>query len=371
MTLQTAPHQPGNVTQSAPGLGQRGRIPSLDGIRAVAVFTVVFCHFQQRFLFVHFLVLPIDGVELFFVLSGFLITSLLLREREVTGRVDLASFYQRRSLRILPPLFVYLAVVVVVCLVLGQRPPWPSLLSSAFFMSDFYDHSFFTEHIWSLAIEEQFYLVWPLLMLWALKRGGKRFAAKVTLALIAASPLCRVGMQQSHVAWLAHAEGSIVFGRMDSLFAGCLVALWTGTRHMEGFFARTRRYWWLAPLFFFIVSPSLRLLGGNAYTFTLGYTCESLTMAYFIVWAARHAEHPVGRFLNLRPMVYLGVLSYSLYLYQSAPIHGWAFFPRGFGPIQILLTIAVLSLLSYYFVEKPALRLKRRKTEATATLNPV
>ena len=348
-------------------LGRR-RIPSLDGIRALAITTVVMCHVEQRYGW-HILPIPIiDGVELFFVLSGFLITSLLLREMEKTKWVAFAAFYGRRALRILPPLFTYFAIVIVGNLLEHQSPPWWSLLSATFFLSDVYNASFFTEHIWSLAVEEQFYLAWPLLLVWGLRRGGRRFAAKLTLLLIAASPVFRVLLGSLHVPAFAHLEGSFLACRMDSLFAGCLVALWAGTPHMESFLVRTRRWWWAAPLFFFVLSPAIRLLAGNAYIFTLGFTGESFAAAYFVVWASRHAEHPVGRFLNWRPIAYLGTLSYSLYLYQSALIHGW---PGRYRVLPTLVAILVCALLSYYVVERPALRVKvRRYRESAATESP-
>ncbi|WP_158615262.1 acyltransferase [Acidipila sp. EB88] len=347
-------------------MSQSHRIPSLDGIRAFAVATVILCHIQQRFTVINFPALAPDGVEVFFVLSGFLITTLLLREQERTGSISLAGFFGRRAARILPPLFVYLAVAAVVCKVAGKAVPWSSILGAGLFVGGIFPRvsSFLTEHMWSLAVEEQFYLLWPFLLIWALRRGGKRLAAWASLGLILASPVLRMAMFAVHSPILAHKQGSVLPGRMDSLFAGCLAAICLGMPRFERAYARASKMWWLAPVFFCILAPVLRVAVGNAYTFTFGYTLESLLIAFFIVWVARNPASFVGRVLNFPPIALLGVASYSLYLYQSAMIHGWrgAWWTR--SPLTDLVAVLLAGFGSYYLVERPVvwLRLRARST---------
>lgn len=139
-------------------------IPALDGIRAVAVFLVIGSHFGFA------LVPGTQGVMIFFVLSGFLITWLLLKENERYGSVSLAGFYKRRTLRIFPAFYVYWLIVVTLLIGTGRAVPWPHAWSSLLYVSNYYsaingDPNNGFSHTWSLAIEEQFYLLWPLVFL--------------------------------------------------------------------------------------------------------------------------------------------------------------------------------------------------------------
>src|SRR6202021_1369361 len=160
------------------------RIPSLDGLRAVAILLVISLHIIQRNItslgnlklgVPLFLLASGDGVGIFFVLSGFLITGLLLKEYDATGRINLINFYLRRTFRILPPLYTYLAFVIIFCAVIGYPLHARTIDGSALFFLDYFpgDGQWFTEHTWSLCIEEQFYLLWPVALIWALTRGGR------------------------------------------------------------------------------------------------------------------------------------------------------------------------------------------------------
>jgi peptidoglycan/LPS O-acetylase OafA/YrhL len=334
------------------------RIPSLDGIRAFAIATVVLCHIQQRFSFGRYGLPPIDGVELFFVLSGFLITSLLLREQERFGSIRLFSFYGRRASRVLPPMMAYLAVVSLVCVLTSAAIPWRSILGSALLISGVYPHniSVLTDQLWSLGVEEQFYLIWPLLLIWSLRRGGKRAAALTCMVLIAASPFIRVSLTFLHWQLFEHRQGYILPGRMDSLFAGCLVALGIGSPRFEAAFHKLCRIWWVAPLFFCIVSPLLRFFLGNIYTFTAGYTVESLCAAFFMVWVIRRPQTLIGRVLNSRPAVFLGVTSYSLYLYHVLVVQEWR--AHWGGSFVVLLAALLAGSVAFYLIEVPVMWLR-------------
>ncbi len=344
-----------------------GRIPSLDGLRAVALGLVIAVHLGQRYLpgtpyapigaiFVA------DGVGIFFVLSGFLITTLLLREHERTGRIDLRAFYLRRTLRILPPLYVYLLTVVLLSSVLGLHQQ--GIAASVFFFRNLVDppHAALTEHVWSLSLEEQFYLLWPFAFVLALRpglaHGGRRRASRTAAALILAAPFVRVGIWATHLPLFAHRETYFLFARMDALMSGCLLALLVGTPRFERLFARLSRVWWLLPLYFFLLSGVMNAALGNAWHMTLGLTLDSLTAALFILWCARHASHPVGRLLNSRPMVTLGVLSYSAYLWQTLFTHAeprLGFINRAPWSLGMILAAA---WVSYSVIERPSFALR-------------
>ena len=335
------------------------RIAGLDGLRALAILTVVLCHIQQRFVVLPFSVPAPDGVALFFVLSGFLITTLLLREQDAAGTISVRRFYGRRARRILPPLLVYLAIVILVCVLAGSLVPWSAIASAALLTGGLSASpgSAFTEHIWSLGVEEQFYLAWPLLLTWAIRHGGRGMAAFLALLCIAAAPLCRLAMLGLHSPLLAHKQGMILPGRMDSLCAGCLVAVCVGNPQFERLFHGMRRVWWFAPAFFFLLSPWLRASVGNAYTFTAGYTLEALAMAYFIVWVTRSPASLVGRALSWKPIAFLGLVSYSTYLYQSILIHAWPGQSWNTRPGSVLAAVFLAGIVTFYLVEWPLARL--------------
>ena len=198
-------------------------LPALDGLRAVAVFVVISYHAGLM------KGIPGDlGVTLFFVLSGFLITWLLLREFAATGSISIRSFYARRALRIFPAYYVFILFSLAVDTALGHR--WSrGLIAVAFtYLVNYYNafngHPITSiAHAWSLAVEEQFYLLWPLACLSLLRRSRASAARAVALVIVAT------------VAWrsvlylLLHAPASYVYNafdtRCDSLAIGCLIAL--------------------------------------------------------------------------------------------------------------------------------------------------
>src|SRR5258708_2018236 len=179
------------------------RIPSLDGLRALSIFLVLALHSIQRLEVnspISFLWVGIfngaTGVFIFFVISGYLITSLLLREHEKRGSISLRGFYFRRAMRILPPLYVYVGVLLLLGLA-GKLPIFKlDIISALFFFHDYALSLMWSlEHFWSLSIEEQFYLIWPVLLLYCLRRPGaegRSTAGKIAIAILVVSPLIRV-----------------------------------------------------------------------------------------------------------------------------------------------------------------------------------
>ncbi|HQZ33927.1 MAG TPA: acyltransferase, partial [Ilumatobacteraceae bacterium] len=170
-------------------------LPGLDGLRAIAVIGVLVYHANHHWLSGGFL-----GVEVFFVISGYLITLLLLSEKERTGRVRLGKFWMRRARRLLPALFVMMGSLAIYMSLFNQRPMGQArgdLLGGTFYVSNWYQiwvgqgytaaTSFAPlRHLWSLAVEEQFYLVWPLVMVVLLRKRGDKLP-RVALWLLSAS----------------------------------------------------------------------------------------------------------------------------------------------------------------------------------------
>jgi len=388
-SLDRPPHFHWNHTMTQESLPPRnsGRIPSLDGIRAVAIFLVILLHISERFALgipqttkgiLQYFVLGcgVDGVGIFFVLSGFLITTLLLKESRTQGTISLLDFYVRRAFRILPPLYFYLAFAILFCLLIEHAVQWPPLVAAAFFYRDYasahqelLSQAWMTQHTWSLSVEEQFYILWPPVLALVLKRRGQMPAAKLAAILIVITPLLRVATKFSHVSLFDHRLMYLLHTRMDALMCGCLLALLVGEPLFEKLFAMLSKIWWILPLEIFLVSPALKVLLGVYWMFTIGLTVDGVFVALFLLWVARNEHSFIGVFLNSRIMVGAGILSYSAYLWQT-------FFLHGDNPTRsnqmpwCLMWIWIAAGLSYLVVERPALWMRHRIQRRTALRIP-
>ncbi len=353
-----------------------GRIPCLDGLRAVSILFVLVSHGQHTIpggipAAVGFLGARGDlGVLTFFVLSGYLITFLLRREKEKTGRIRLRDFYVRRALRIFPAFYTYLATLALLCVLGVLALSKLHFLYAATYLWN-YKHLFdphpeaggggwFLGHIWTLSMEEQFYLLWP----GALVLFGLRRSARLAVGLIFAMPAFRLGTyvlfpsSRGQILMMAHTGA-------DALMFGCVLALWQGRPRFQATMKRLDNAVWpvVAILFAWIVSPLVEaklpqhLAGG--YAATLGRSLSGLSVAFLMAWLLRHPSSLGGRFLSTPLMVYVGVLSYSLYLWQQLFLtelnHTWT------GRFPWNLACAVLvGTLSYQFIERPFLNLRKR-----------
>ncbi|WP_347555476.1 acyltransferase [Robbsia sp. KACC 23696] len=347
------------------------RIPSLDGLRAISICLVLIGHAmgtvpEHGALTKWFATLFGNdgfGVLVFFVISGFLITRLLIAEDD-RGHVSMGDFYRRRIFRIAPVALLYVAVVAILRATDAIDITWPSLLRGLFFMKD-YDSLFadsrlkagnwFVGHMWSLSIEEQFYLFWPFIFLALNRRHAKWFA----LVVIVTGPLIRIAQYAAFdnlhlfVYFMLHT-------RMDSLMMGCFIALC----YHDAWFERaleTALRWrlpLLAILYAFLISPIITHYLGGKYQLTVGWSLENLCVAMLLLWVVRCPETPLGRFLNLRWVAGLGALSYSLYIWQQMFLTGHNHTWSGQMPIS-LLVVFVVALCSYHGFEKPMIRLGR------------
>ena len=249
-------------------------IPCLDGLRALSICLVVGLHTLQRFSITHHVPTVAYilfgqgglGVLIFFVISGFLITTLLLREFERMGTISLTSFYIRRGFRIIPPL--YLCILVVSVLGFSRHLPgldWAEVTLALTFTSNYLPHPaggfWGFEHLWSLCVEEQFYVLWPATLVFFLlhsKAANKRRAAAVvTLVVIAAEPFLRVGsylfLPKFHNPGMFHMLA-------DGLMFGALGALLQGDAQFEAIVSRTTRWPWLLPVLLFFGSGALGMI---------------------------------------------------------------------------------------------------------------
>lgn len=340
------------------------RIPSLDGLRAISIVLVLVAHLAGTRNFPlseasgNFWGLGEFGVRVFFVISGFLITGLLMQELADGGRIRLGQFYLRRTLRIFPPYYTLL-VALGVAAAFGAFALAPhDLARGATYTSNYYlGRSWFLAHTWSLSVEEQFYLLWPAALLLAGLRRGLFIAAAVVLL----SPFIRVAEWE-----LFRSAGAGVGMRFetvaDSIATGCLLA------GMRAFLHSKRLYRRLLDSRTFIAVPILAVLANLAHdhplvNFGLGMSAANIAIALCIDWAVTHHDGRVGRVLNAAPLVFVGWLSYSLYLWQQPFLNRASQAPLAAFPLNIICVIT-LALASYYLVEQPALRARRRLEQA-------
>ena len=337
----------------------RRHLPALDGLRAVAVMVVIVGHHGYPIPGI-----PADlGVSAFFVLSGFLITRLLMREEAASGTVSLGAFYARRTFRIFPAYYAFLLFSFVLDRVQGTR--WGSTLTFSavtytvnYFNALHHHPSNSISHAWSLGVEEQFYLVWPLAFVLVAHQGRRALLATVGVAAVMAIAWRTwLTAHGADVAYLYNAFDT----RFDNLAVGCLLALAADFDVVVRSVERVSRFAW-QPLVTLAVLAASRVLTPPAYHYTAGFTINALLLMVLIVqlmllhgsalWS--WLEHPVTR--------YLGAISYPMYLY-----HQWgdsvgrhAASSRMMIFLVGLAATLLLATGSYFVVERPFLAIKRR-----------
>jgi peptidoglycan/LPS O-acetylase OafA/YrhL len=342
-------------------------IPSLDGIRAISIAAVIIGHICNRTQTSETIVGLIAGnsslgVNIFFVISGFLITHLLLREKATYGSISLGNFYKKRAFRIIPAYYFYLCIICIAAYFGWFEINKAQGISAFLFLQDYLPRikAWQLVHLWSLAVEEQFYLLWPLTLVLCLRKN-LRTAQWISVTIIVLAPLLRAGTYATH-SFYATQIYFMLHTRLDSLMFGCLVALSEGERWFERIYSFFARYIYLLIIFLFVISPLLTHRFGGAYIYLVGLTLEGASIAMAMLWLVRNPQSVTGRWMNMPFMKRIGVLSYSLYIWQMLFLHeGNQTFSSRF-PIN-LVAITACALISYYCIESPALRLRRKFTD--------
>jgi peptidoglycan/LPS O-acetylase OafA/YrhL len=353
------------------------RIPSLDGLRAMAVVLTSLVHLIPNWVPGGFL-----GVDVFFVLSGFLITSLLLGEFERAGRINLRAFYARRARRLLPAVVALIAVFTIVAIimhdtvrdlivaavvdltvltytfnwtmVLGHQPPWQ------------------VDHLWSLSVEEQFYLLWPLLLIVLIKFASRRTVMTVTLALALGSAVAQAvvfditrSTDWAYSSSPLHAQGILL---------GCLLGQLYVWRVADGAMARLAALKWPAVVSLAVILVLSLVLGvDDMITYDGGMFFAVLAATVLV--ATMIARDTLGqntgvlsRMFSSKVFVAIGKRSYSIYLWQN--FMAWALTPMFretwiWIPVNVIAT-GIASELSYRFVENIFMK-KRTKSREKVT----
>jgi peptidoglycan/LPS O-acetylase OafA/YrhL len=334
------------------GSSESSYIPTLDGWRAIAVSLVIGAHSYTMLmnngteaarslatLFSH----AGYGVDIFFALSGYLICTLLLSEKQRNGTISLFRFYVRRAFRILPPILLFLATIVL----LSSTDILPhiemgEILGTLFFYRNYLMGSWYTGHFWSLAVEEQFYAVIPLFLLMV----DRQWAVRSASVLIA---LC-IGIRWFEYAQGWFADSLLQFrteNRFDGLLWGCLLALSMQSPAIRAWLERHLTDW----IFFTMIAAVVVLL----VVFNSQPARRTLVAAFMpllIGYTVLHRDSFVGRILELPVLKWIGRLSYSLYIWQMVflvpddrPLGVLQAFPLN------LICPLVCASLSYYILE--------------------
>jgi peptidoglycan/LPS O-acetylase OafA/YrhL len=348
-------------------------IPSLDGLRAVSFLIVFLAHSGL-------LMLPAIpggfGVTVFFFLSGFLITTLMRVERETTGTVSIRHFYLRRALRILPPFYLILGLATAFT-VLGILPgalDRASVLAQALHFSNYW----FIFHgsgaapagtvpYWSLAVEEHFYLVFPLMYLALSRYMSRRNQARALWTLCAVVCLWRCVL----VLGLGAIEDRTYMAsdtRVDSMLFGCALAIGLNPVLDRPLGREALWKWVILPAGIALLLVTF-IYRAPWFRETIRYTLQGIALTPVFIAAIRFPGWFPFRILNTRPVAYVGVLSYTLYLVHQVVIMALYYqFPalsRGMlAPLAFAIAFAV-ALLIHRFVEKPSARLRQRLARGT------
>lgn len=341
-------------------------IPSLDGLRAVAVLIVFFSHVAlQRFMPGGF------GVTIFFFLSGFLITTLLRLEAEQTGSISMRNFYLRRGLRILPLMYIVLTAASIATRLIGA-PLTGSVVTrqalhlTSYLVLNFNAHAgvgfpIGTIVLWSLAIEEHFYLLFPIAFV-ALRRRlpqpEKQAAVLLAACAVVLAWRC-VLILRWHVdpEYVMHATDT----RIDSILFGCALALWRNPALPGPQWSDRTVAWACCAALLVLVGtiPSRNV----AFRETVRYSIQGLALFPVFIAAIRFPHALPFRILNLRPVSFIGVISYGLYLVHLPIIlllRGATGWPEWrLAGVSLVAALSVATLL-YRTVERPCARLRRR-----------
>ncbi|MES2828483.1 MAG: acyltransferase [Bacteroidota bacterium] len=359
-------------------------IPSLNGLRAISILMVIFSHFHMHgFLSQNPILKSISticfngplGVHIFFTISGYLITTLLIREETHLGKISLKSFYFRRTVRIFPAYYFLLLVYFFL-----SKAGFLHLNNIDWFSSITYTRQFFisgsfeTAHLWSLSVEEIFYLIWPAIFIFF-----KRFRISFTLLFVGFCTFMRFYAYK----YPSPDLGTNILTSGDSLLIGCFFAI----KHDKilSWMTKWKSYLWLIFPFLAVSVVSytylyhLRSAGlsGNlksfdvllafVYSFFGQKGLVTNLLVGFIIMYSISFQTVWYKFLNIPIFDFVGKLSYSLYLWQQL-FTGDTVFLHQFNFLTLLFFIFIVACTSYFFIERPFLKLKNFRLKKTDAL---
>jgi peptidoglycan/LPS O-acetylase OafA/YrhL len=353
----------GHAASTLPG--SERNIPSLDGLRAVSILLVLLAHsswFLPRIVtqsspFRFIVGNGVHGVAVFFVISGYLITTILLRELANSQSISLRRFYFRRTLRIFPPYYAFLAVMGLLWaghVLTFDRTSFVAAATYTWACNPHASAALLT-HAWSLSIEELFYLLWPLCLLLLYP---KRRTLHWTIGAILFFPLLRVVLYFLLPSLRGH-EFYMVQGWADTMLVGCLLALVRQLKEFEEWHSRVLKGWMVALIGFaaFYLSPlvvvSLPKRASGLYAEAINPSLVAAATAVIVLYLITRTRSMAAGILNHGKLRHIGVLSYSLYLWQQMfMMHQLHFYWVGY--VYAFLAAET----SFWLIERPSLRLR-------------
>lgn len=334
------------------------RIASLDGLRAVSIALVLAGHSIAYSNIATVGDVANLGVRVFFVISGLLITSLLLREHAKQGSISLGRFFARRAIRILPPLLAFLVAVAI-----AERAEWiPAISTRSWAQALTYTINYVPAparpaslgHLWSLAVEEQFYLLWPaVLVVLGIRRGLRgAWAVLVIVPLVRFLTWRYMPSHRDGIKW----EFQTV---CDALATGCVIAgireqLWSNET-----WRRIMQSRWPLLLIPAVLALNWYIVGRPQAGYLFGITALNVCIGALIEYCVRNADTAGGRLLNAPVITTVGLLSYSMYLWQQLFfVHHPLSVVQHF-PTNLCVTLA-FAAFSYLALERPLVRWRQR-----------
>lgn len=332
----------------------KNRIPELDGVRGIAILLVVLFHdfratFQNGWL----------GVDIFFVLSGFLITSLLIAEHSKSGTINFKAFYLRRARRLFPAV----AALLIVYSLLAVALRWPAgntikTIFAVVFYTANWAWAFHWDlnlaplgQMWSLSIEEHFYMLWPVAFL-AVRRTAS--SKKITALLL--TVVCIVAIWRAFLFWQNGDVDRGYYGtdtRADGLLLGCLAAF------IAPFAQRVPS--WLAAFAFVLICWFVSMNQWlTPFFYFGGFTATACAVAVLLLWISKNQGRSTTVLLRFAPLVWVGQISYSLYLWHPLLQEAVNHYGRSwlYKVVSFSLSLSVAAL-SYYLIERPFLSAKK------------
>jgi len=359
--------------KTVPSIVAPGYLPSLDGLRAISIGIVIVSHILRETPYVKY-VNGFAGVNIFFVISGFLITTLLLKEKVTAGDISLSRFYTRRVLRIFPVAYLYLFVLIFLNVAFQLHITGMSFASAFLYLKNL---SFIrggdwqSGHFWSLAVEEQFYLIFPFIL-----RYNVKLFTRLIIVLILLAPIGNMlyfhppgFIANMHISLALQIWMNVLGSGTTSILWGslCAIGLFQGTLSIRTFEKFKGYGIYLLVLLVCIDNPLLLPFTGkevlNMYLFAPG-VCLVLLLSIQPGKSFSFAllNHPIVR--------KIGILSYSLYIWQQlfTEHQPWAkTFKYGDSVWLNLIALGITAYLSYHFFEKKFLLLKNRFHSKTTT----
>lgn len=350
------------------------KIKGFDGIRGLAVIAVILTHLHFLNLLENYHILlpafkPLingtAGVQAFFILSGFLITMLLIKEKNKTGSISIRNFFIRRTLRIFPLYFVFLLLSTFLYFLDNQVTNPISLIFSWAYIYNFIPKSHYTSfmgHTWSLAVEEHFYLIWPFVFIFLFRL---KFTSRImwVVGLILLSQIAHLLLMALHVNNSYFVE-RWTFVAGSNILMGCLLSMIILSEEWGERFAKYSTKLVLGIAVCLYVSTALFISDDVVVTKLLAPFIRSICISIFILYIFTHQTSRLVGFLEIRFLKYIGLISYGIYMYQGLFLATGPERVAGvlWPPSQTvgLILLVCVAPLSYHFFEKPFIELKSK-----------